>query len=99
MRAVGAALLLLAACGNKQQTVIDGSSSQAFTKTVAQARRDIPDADRLVFDAAIRNPPGRSFGDSEAEIEALARHVYHGMTAQRVVGDQRSAGTQGEQRQ
>jgi hypothetical protein len=85
MRSVAAALLLLAACGAKQPTVIDGSTAQAFEVTSQAARRDLPDADRLAYDRAIKNPPGKSFGDSEAEVAALARQVYDGMTARQVV--------------
>ena len=59
MKAAAAALIMLAAaCGNKEPTVIDGSSADAFAETAAQARRDIPDADRLDFDTALKNPPG-----------------------------------------
>ena len=86
MKAAAAALIMLAAaCGNKEPTVIDGSSADAFAETAAQARRDIPDADRLDFDTALKNPPGKSYGDTEAEIEALAREAYDGMTAEQVV--------------
>ena len=83
-------MLLAAACGNRQPTVIDGSSSEAFDRTAAEARRDIPDADRLVYDTALMNPPGKSYGDNETEIAALARQVYHGMTARDIVAEQRA---------
>ena len=83
-----ALILLAAACGNTEPTIIDGSSPEAFVRTTEQARRDIPDADRLDYDTAIKNPPGKSFGDSEAEVEALARQFYDGMTAEQVLDAQ-----------
>lgn len=93
MRLVPAALLLLAAaCGNKQATVIDGASPAAFERSAAEARRDIPDADRLVYDTALMNPPGKRYGDSETETAALARLVYNGMTAAEVVAERRARG-------
>ena len=86
MKAITAALLLFAAaCGNSQPTVIDGSTIEAFTETTAQARRDLPDADRLNYDAALKSPPGKRFGDTEPEIDALARQTYNGMTAREVL--------------
>ena len=79
-------LLLLAACGKAEPTVIDGSSPEAFERTVKQARRDIPDADRLVFDRAIRTIGGRRHS---ADPDALARVTFDGMTGAEVVADQR----------
>ncbi len=83
-------MLLAAACGNRQPTIIDGSSPEAFQRSAAEARRDIPDADRLVYDTALMNPPGKGYGDSEAEIAALARQVYDNMTARDIVAEQRA---------
>ena len=85
MKRLAAGLLVLAAACGKQPTVIDGSSPEAFASTAAEARRDIPDADRLDYDAALKNPPGRRFGDTPAEVEALAREVYDGKTARQVL--------------
>lgn len=82
-------MLLAAACGNRP-TIIDGSSPEAFERSAADARRDIPDADRLVYDTALMNPPGKGYGDSEAEIAALARQVYNNMTARDIVAEQRA---------
>ncbi len=83
-------MLLAAACGNRQPTIIDGSSPEAFERTAAEARRDIPDADRLVYDAALMNPLGKRYGDNEAETAALARLVYNNMTARDIVAEQRA---------
>ncbi len=81
-----AALLLLSACDNRPPTVIDGSSPEAFQKTAAEARRDLPDADRLAFDRALGTVGGRSH--SERDVDALARATFNGMTAADVVADQ-----------
>jgi hypothetical protein len=84
----GVLLASASACSNRQPVVIDGSSAEAFERTVADARRDIPDADRLVFDRAIRGIRGRSF--STKDPDALARVTFNGMTAAEVVADQRA---------
>ena len=78
------AALALAACG-REPVVIDGSSEAAFAKSVEAARRDLPVADRLAFDSALRAPPGKRFGARPDEVEALARATYDGMTAAEVV--------------
>ncbi len=83
-----AAALLLGGCNERQPTAIDGSSPEAFRNSVAQARREIPDADRLVFDRALRSVGGRRH--AERDPQALARVTFHGMTAQQVVDDQRA---------
>ena len=89
MRAAAAALmLLLAACGNQEPVVIDGSSPQAFERTTAEARRQLPDADRLLFDRAIRTIGGRRH--SERDPAALARVTFDGMSAAQVVADERA---------
>ena len=85
MKAAGAALLLLAACGGGQPAIIDGSSKETFERTAAAARRDLPDADRLGYDAALKTPPGARYGDTQMEKDELARQMYHGMTASQVV--------------
>jgi hypothetical protein len=80
-------LALLAGCESREPTVIDGSSPEAFERTVAEARRDIPDADRLVFDRALRTIGGRWHGARDGD--ERARVTFDGMTAQQVVSDQR----------
>ena len=47
--------ILIAGC-SKAPTIIDGSSPAAFEETTAKARRDLPINERLIFDAALRNP-------------------------------------------
>ena len=89
MRLAAAVLLLaLAACEREQPVVIDGSSQEAFERTIKAARRQLPDADRLDFDRAIRTVGGRRF--AQQDTEALARVTFNGMTASEVVADQRA---------
>ena len=90
-----AAALALAGCSDRPPTVIDGSSPEAFERTVAEARREIPDADRLVFDRAIRTVGSRRH--SERDVDALARVTFNGMTGADVVADQRGRETTGSQ--
>ena len=79
---------LLTACSVEEPVVIDGSSPQAFEQSTAQARRQLPDADRLLFDRAIRTVGGRRH--AERDPDALARVTFDGMTAAQVVADQRA---------
>ena len=82
------AALLLAACQPGKPTVIDGNSAESYERTVAAARRDLPDADRLAFDRAIKTVGGRRY--STRDPDALARVTFNGMTAADVVADQRA---------
>ncbi len=84
-RIAAVALLALCACKADQATLIDGSSPATFEATSQAARRDLPIADRLAFDRAIKSPPGKRYGDSELEVRNLARSTYNGMTAAEVV--------------
>ena len=84
----GAVLLLLAACGREEPVMIDGSSQHAFERTTAEARRQLPDAERLLFDRAIRTVGGRRMANRDPA--ALARVTFDGMTAAQVVADQRA---------
>ena len=91
MRGLAAALLLsLAACENEQPVVIDGSSQQAFETTAAAARRQLPDADRLIYDRALRTIGGRRH--AVRDMAALARVTFDGMTAADVVADEKARG-------
>jgi len=91
MRAVLASALLLAACTQRELTVIDGSSQEAFEESVSSARTDLPDRDRLVFDRAIRTVGGRWHGGGDPGRQA--RVTFDGMTAAEIVADQRARET------
>ncbi len=80
--------LLLMGCGSQEPVVIDGTSPQAFERTTAEARRELPDADRLLFDRALRTIGGRRH--AERDPAALARVTFDGMTAAQVVADERA---------
>ncbi|MGI8705474.1 MAG: hypothetical protein ACR2JJ_06750 [Sphingomicrobium sp.] len=81
-------LALLAGCDSRELTIIDGSSPEAFEHTAAEARREIPDADRLYFDQALRTVGGRRH--STRDQDKLARVTFDGMTAEQVVADQKA---------
>ncbi len=86
MRALAVlAVLALAACA-KEQPVVNGSSQEAFERTTAAARRELPNDERLRFDRALRTIGGRRH--SERDPAALARVTFDGMTAQQVVVDE-----------
>ena len=78
----------LAACADREPTTIDGSSPEAFERTTAQARREIPDADRIIYDRALKTIGGRRY--SSRDSDALARVTFDGMTAADVVADQKA---------
>ena len=80
--------LLLMGCGSQEPVVIDGSSPEAFERSAAEARRQLPDADRLLFDRALRTIGGRRH--SERDPAALARVTFDGMTAAQVVADEQA---------
>ena len=80
---------MLAACSG-DATVIDGSSEQAFEKSIEKARRDLPIKDRLTFDTAINTVGGRRYADNDPG--ATARELYNGMTAADVVADAHARG-------
>lgn len=88
MRHAAFALLLLAGCSRPDPTVIDGTSQESFERTAAEARREIPDSDRLVFDRALRTVGGRQHSTRDAD--ALARVTFDGMTAEQIVADQKA---------
>ena len=82
-RAALALLAGLAGCGEAVPVRIDGSSPEAFARTTAAAREDLPAADRLAFDAAIATVPARRY--AETDPAARARSTFDGMTAAEVV--------------
>jgi hypothetical protein len=85
MKAVAAFAVMagLSGCSEAVPTRIDGSSPEAFARTTAQAREDLPAADRLTFDAAIATMPARRY--AEHDPAARARSAFDGMTAADVV--------------
>ncbi len=85
-----AALVLLgsAACSEQQSVRIDGSSAQAFAVTTSAARRDLPIAERLIFDSAIATIPARRYADTDPA--ATARAAFDGMTAAEIVASERN---------
>lgn len=90
MRWVTALLLgTLVACSG-EPTILDGSSRDAFERTAEEARRDLSIGDRLIFDAALKAPPGNRY--STKDTGKLSREAYAGMTAADVVADARARG-------
>ena len=75
------------ACDQAEPARIDGSSAEAFAVTTEAARRDLPVADRLIFDAAIATVPARRYGNDDPA--ASARAAFDGMTASEVVATER----------
>ncbi len=80
--------MLLAGCAGSEPTIIDGSSPEAFARSTWQARRDLPVADRIIFDRALRTVGGRRH--AERDPDALARTTFDGMTAEQIVADQKA---------
>ena len=89
-RRVAACLLAagLVACRAEPPVVLDGSSPQTFERSASSARRQLPDADRIVFDRALRSVGGRRLANRDPA--ALARTTFDGMTAAEVVADQQA---------
>ncbi len=89
MRPALAATLLLAACGLGQgePTVIDGSSAEAFDRTVAAARGELGPRDRLKFEAALTAVRGRQFAaaSDRVEYQRRIREALDGQTASGIV--------------
>ena len=79
---------MIAACSGRPPTVVDGSSPERFEQSIKEARRDLPDADRIVFDRAINTIGGRR--NAARDTDALARTTFDGMTAAEIVADQKS---------
>ena len=88
MRSAAWLALLLSACAADAPTRLDGTSPQAFERSARQARQDLPVADRIVFDRALRTVGGRRHAVRDAE--ALARTTFDGMTATQIVADQKA---------
>ena len=86
-------VLLLASCTDHAPTRIDGSSPDSFARTTEKARRDLPVADRLMFDSAIATVPARRYANDDPA--ATARIAFDGLTAAEVVATEtdRTKGT------
>ena len=86
------ALLALPACnilglGGSEPTVIDGSSPEAFQRTVNEARSELSPGDRLKFEAALTAVRGRQFAaaNDRAEYDRRIRRALDGQTAPEIV--------------
>lgn len=87
--------LLLCACfvvsacsfGSDEPTVIDGSSAEAFDRTLGSAKADLGPKDRLKFEAALSEFKARTFAkaDSRQEYNRQLRRGLDGLTAPRIV--------------
>jgi hypothetical protein len=83
-----AAALFVAACsGAAAPTVIDGSSAEAFDRTLAAAKRDLGPKDRLKFEAALTEYRAQVFAraDTRQEYQRMLREGMDGLTAPAVV--------------
>jgi len=83
------ALLTVAACGlgNDAPTVIDGSSREAFDRSMSEARGDLGPQDRLKFEAAVTEFRAQTFAkaDTREDYQRLVREGLDGLTAVRIV--------------
>lgn len=83
------ACLLVSACGygSDGPTVIDGSSAEAFSRTLSAAKADLGPKDRVKFEAALSEFKARTFAkaDSRAEYQRMLRKGLDGLTAPRIV--------------
>jgi hypothetical protein len=83
------ALLSVAACGlgNNAPTVIDGSSREAFDRSMSEARGDLGPQDRLKFEAAVTEFRAQMFAkaDTRQDYQRLVREGLDGLTAVRIV--------------
>ena len=88
-RLAPALLLALSACGfgAGAPTVIDGSSAEAFARTVADARAELGPRDRLKFEAALTAVRGRQFAaaSDRVEYQRRIREALDGQTAPEIV--------------
>ena len=78
----------LAACGGAEgPTVIDGSSDEAFKRTLAAAKGDLGPKDWLKFEAAYAEYKAQTFADADnrQEYARLLREGMDGLTAPRIV--------------
>ena len=82
-------LVALAGCGfgRSEPTVIDGSSPEAFKKTLSAAKADLGPRERLKFEAAYTEYRAQMFAeaDNRQHYERLVREGMDGLTAPRIV--------------
>jgi hypothetical protein len=82
-------LLVLTACGfgRGEPTVIDGSSAEAFSRTLGEAKSDLGPKERLKFEAAYAEYKAQVFADADnrQEYERLLREGMDGLTGPRIV--------------
>jgi hypothetical protein len=88
MRSAAFLLVALTACTEAAPTIIDGSSPEAFSQSVAAAREELSSADRLLFDRALAGVPARRYSNQDPD--RLAHTTFDGMTAAQIVADQRN---------
>ena len=82
------AFAALAACGGPEEpTVIDGSSAEAFKRSLAAAKGDLGPKDRLKFEAAYAEYKTQTFADADnrQQYERMLREGMDGLTAPRIV--------------
>ncbi|WP_129586214.1 hypothetical protein [Sphingomonas montana] len=83
------ACLLVSACGFGADvpTVIDGSSAEAFDRTLSAAKADLGPRDRLKFEGALSEFKARTFAkaDSRQDYQRKLRAGLDGLTAPRIV--------------
>ena len=82
------AFTALAACGGPEEpTVIDGSSAEAFKRTLSAAKGDLGPKDRLKFEAAYAEYKTQTFADADTrqDYERMLRQGMDGLTAPRIV--------------
>ncbi|MCC2978047.1 hypothetical protein LK533_15385 [Sphingomonas sp. PL-96] len=79
---VVACVMLVACSGQQGATVIDGSSQEAFERTLSAAKKDVGPRDRLKVEAAIAEYRARTFAkaNDRAEFQRLYRQGLDGLT-------------------
>jgi hypothetical protein len=84
-----ATCLILSACsfGQSNPAVIDGSSPEAFARTLSAAKADLGPRDRVKFEAALTEFKAHTFAkaNSRQEYQRLLRQGLDGLTAPGVV--------------
>lgn len=82
-------LLLMSACGTGASgpTVIDGSSAEAFNRTLSAAKGDVGPRDRLKLEAALTEYKAQVFAqaDTRQDYQRKLREGMDGLTAPAIV--------------